>query len=132
MKKNYVLIVDDNALLYETLAEKLQNENFEVSDYTPSVKDAIASIEKRRPDIALLDVMLEGEETGLDLANIINEKYSFPFIFVTGMDNDYYSRKIQQTKRKDFVPKTVSYDFFKNILRSIHLALELAAEKTEN
>jgi len=128
-KRHYILIVEDNALLYDRLAEKLTEENFEVSDFTPSVEDAIESIEKRRPDIALLDIMLEGDKTGLDLAKIINENYNFPFIYVTSMDNDYYFHKALQTHHQNFIPKKNSYDFFKNLLRAIYTALELNKEK---
>ena len=39
------------------------------------------------PDIALLDIDLEGEQTGIDLGKILSTNYNIPFIYVTDYDD---------------------------------------------
>ena len=54
---NRILVVDDEKEIADVIELYLKNEGFEVEKFYTG-KDAIASIEKAAPDMALLDVML--------------------------------------------------------------------------
>src|SRR2546422_6476854 len=55
----YVLVVDDNADNTTIAAELLRNRGFEV-EVAGNGEKALGAIERRRPDMILLDVMMPG------------------------------------------------------------------------
>jgi len=129
MKKTHILIVEEQKTAYKTLQEKLTKENFSVAPYTPSVDAALQQIHKKRPDIVLLDINLEGEKSGIDLGKILAEKFNIPFIYVTELADDYTFFQALKTRHEDFIKKSVLPDNFKEILRSIYTVLERQKNK---
>ncbi len=128
MKQKHLLIVEDNKLFYDRLKDKLSKENFSIAPYAPSVSEALKHIRNKRPDLVLLDINLEGEQTGIDLGKILYEEYKIPFIYVTELDSDYAFYQALQTKHKDYITKAVAQNDFKEILRAIYTTL---AQQTE-
>jgi DNA-binding response OmpR family regulator len=57
MSKKYVLVVDDDPDLVETVGLMLESNNFEVGKAYDGV-EAEAAIKNRRPDLLILDVMM--------------------------------------------------------------------------
>jgi two-component system, OmpR family, alkaline phosphatase synthesis response regulator PhoP len=57
MSKKYVLVVDDDPDLVETVGLMLESNNFEVGKAYDGI-EAEASIKSRRPDLVILDVMM--------------------------------------------------------------------------
>ncbi|SDX54720.1 CheY chemotaxis protein or a CheY-like REC (receiver) domain [Lutibacter oricola] len=121
--KAHILIVEDEAILYEKLRKKLVKENYSVSDYTPSVKEAIASINHKRPDIVLLDINLQGELTGLDLGKMLSEEYKIPFIYVTEREDNETFYEGLHTNHEDFVVKVNRKIDVEGLIRKIQTVL---------
>ncbi len=106
MKKNtHILVVEDNSFVYRDIKEVLHDAGFSVSEYTPSVKEAIARINKKRPDIVLLDIDLKGEHNGIYLGNLLKTEYKIPFFYVTDYDDDLTFNQSWLTVPEDFVSK---------------------------
>lgn len=78
---NRILVVDDEKEIADVIELYLKNEGFEVEKFYTG-KDALASIEKAAPDMALLDVMLPDID-GFEVLQKIREKYNFPVIMLT-------------------------------------------------
>jgi CheY-like chemotaxis protein len=90
----YILIVDDDVDLANAEAVFLRSEGYEVEIITDPTM-AIQSIEKRRPDCILLDVMFpENASGGFDLARLIASKFvrskPIPVLMLTAV-NDRFS-----------------------------------------
>jgi len=83
MSKVKVLVVEDEVIIADNIADTLLDFGYEVLDPVTSYDAAIDAIEKNKPDIAILDIQLRGRKNGVALASAINETYSFPFIFLT-------------------------------------------------
>ncbi len=64
--KAHILVVEDNAFSREMLCDWLELQGFAV-DSASSLSEALAAVEKSRPDAVLLDVQL-GADDGLSLA----------------------------------------------------------------
>jgi CheY-like chemotaxis protein len=103
--KKHVLVVEDNSFIYRDIKEVLLDAGFSVSKYTPSVKEAIARINKQRPDIVLLDIDLKGEHNGIYLGNLLKTEYHIPFIYVTDYDDDFTFNQSSQTSPEAFISK---------------------------
>jgi len=106
----HILAVEDDGIIYKDIKDALKAENFSVDGYTPSVADAIARINKRRPDLVLLDIDLQGEQTGIDLGTLLMSEYKIPFIYVTDHgDNKTYFEALK-TQHQDFIEKEYHKD----------------------
>src|SRR5689334_19463493 len=76
------LVVEDEMLLFLSLEDELKNLGFADVLHASAVDDAVAIVERERPDLAILDVNLAGELVFL-VARKLAEAQT-PFFFVTG------------------------------------------------
>jgi two-component system OmpR family response regulator len=76
-----LLLVDDEAALREPLADYLIRQGFVVTQ-AASAADARSYLRDDTPDLALLDIMMPGED-GLSLCRHLTEARSVPTIFLT-------------------------------------------------
>lgn len=77
------LIVEDELIIAEDIADILSENNYEVVEICKSYNAAILALEKHQPDIILLDIKIKGEKDGIDLAQKIRADYKIPFIFIS-------------------------------------------------
>jgi DNA-binding LytR/AlgR family response regulator len=78
-----VLIVEDELLVSADIEESLEILGYNVVGAVATGKDAIESVEKHLPDVILMDIMLKGDMTGIEAANIIRKKHDVPIIYLT-------------------------------------------------
>ena len=76
-----LLLVDDEATLREPLADYLVRQGF-VVDQAASAAQARSHLRAKTPDLALLDIMMPGED-GLALCRHMVEARAIPVIFLT-------------------------------------------------
>lgn len=78
-----VIIVEDEAIIAADLEMILESMSFKVVGVTDNSDEALDLINSRDPDLILLDININGERDGIELAEIIKEKTKKPFIFIT-------------------------------------------------
>ncbi|MFD2565906.1 response regulator transcription factor [Pseudotenacibaculum haliotis] len=126
----HILIVEDEALLYKRLKKVLGKERYTIDDFTPSVEKALERIQKKRPDIVLLDIDLQGKLSGLDLGKMLYETYGILFIYLTGFDDDRTFYEGLNTHHEHFIVKSKPRLNEKEIIRSIHTTLQKRNSET--
>jgi len=84
--KGTILVVDDDRLVLATLVHGLAQAGYEVVD-ADNGDDAILLARERRPDLALLDIRMEGK-SGFDVAETLRDKYRIPFMFLSAFSDD--------------------------------------------
>ncbi len=95
MSEIRVLIVEDEPVIAENIAHYLNNNDFNVCGIAYDDDEAIDFLEKNSADAVVLDINLESKMNGIDIAHLINTKYTLPFVFLTS----YADRKtIEQAK----------------------------------
>ncbi len=100
-----VLVVEDEPLIAEDIRETLDNIDFSVSAVVYDSESALTELANNTPDIALLDVNLDGEMDGIQIAELINEKYHIPFVFLTSYaDRDTVDRA-KRTRPMGYIVK---------------------------
>lgn len=102
-----ILIVDDEVLIAETLKDHLIKLGYEKIELAHSKLEAEAKLENWRPDIALLDIRMEGYFDGLHLAEIIRSNYYIPFMYVTAHSDLAMTEKILRTKPDGYITKPI-------------------------
>src|ERR1700743_997231 len=81
-----ILIVEDQFLEAENLSIILKNAGHTVLGMAKSVDQALGLIKKFTPDIVLVDIVLKGDLSGIDLARMLDKK-NIPFIFLSANSN---------------------------------------------
>ena len=84
MRPAKVLIVEDEMIFALDLSERLKSGGYEICDLTASGEKAVENCRNQRPDIALIDISLRGDSSGIQTAREIRERFSVPVIFMTG------------------------------------------------
>ncbi len=80
-KKGTILVVDDNRLVLATLTDGLAQAGYDVID-ADNGDDAILLARQHRPDLALLDIRMEGK-SGFDVAQYLRTQCRMPFMFLS-------------------------------------------------
>lgn len=86
MNKWQLLIVDDDPLLLRSLQLALLNEGFGVTA-AASGAEALQKLEKVRPDLAILDLMMPGM-SGFELAQQLKRHVDMPVIMLTSINDE--------------------------------------------
>jgi response regulator NasT len=79
--KGKILVVDDDRLVLATVAHGLAQAGYEVID-ADNGDDAILLARKHKPELALLDIRMEGK-SGFDVAEYLRDACHVPFIFLS-------------------------------------------------
>jgi two-component system, LytTR family, response regulator LytT len=102
-----ILIVDDEVLIAETLKDHLIKLGYEKIELAHSKKEAETVLDNWKPDIALLDIRMEGHFDGLQLAEIVRTKYNIPFMYVTAHSDLAMTERIVKTKPDGYITKPI-------------------------
>jgi len=84
--KGKILVVDDDRLVLATLTHGLAQAGYEVID-ADNGDDAILLAREHRPELALLDIRMEGM-SGFDVAAYLREYLQIPFMFLSAFADD--------------------------------------------
>jgi two-component system, response regulator PdtaR len=88
-----ILVVDDDRLVLATLAHGLSQAGYEVVD-ADNGDDAILLAREHRPDLALLDIRMEGK-SGFDVAAYLRDVCHMPFMFLSAFTDDDTVRQVK-------------------------------------
>ena len=91
--KGKILVVDDDRLVLATLAHGLSQAGYEVID-ADNGDDAILLAREHRPDLALLDIRMEGK-SGFDVAAYLRDWCQMPFMFLSAFSDDDTLRQVK-------------------------------------
>ena len=85
-EKGKILVVDDDRLVLATLSYGLSQAGYTVIT-ADNGDDAILMAREHRPELALLDIRMEGK-SGFDVAAYLREYLQTPFMFLSAFSDD--------------------------------------------
>ncbi len=104
-----ILVIDDDPRIQDTIEAQLYPEGYELL-FKSSGIDAIRELDKLRPDVILLDLMMPGMN-GFDVCSHIKHSDEFrhvPVIMVTALDDVDYLVTGLDTGADEFISKPVN------------------------
>ena len=106
-----ILLVEDEIILCENYAKTIREQGYDVVT-SHSKEDALEIINKRLPDLAILDIGLGDEtEAGFDLCREIRTLSKIlPIIFLTARDSDIDAISGLRLGADDYLSKDTSID----------------------
>ena len=92
-QKGTILVVDDDRLVLATLAHGLSQAGYDVID-ADNGDDAILLARQHRPDLALLDIRMQGL-SGFDVAEYLRSHCQMPFMFLSAFADEATTAQVK-------------------------------------
>lgn len=92
-QKGKILVVDDDRLVLATLTHGLSQAGYEVID-ADNGDDAILLARQHKPELALLDIRMEGK-SGFDVAAYLREYCQIPFMFLSAFADEATIKQVK-------------------------------------
>ncbi len=125
-KKN-IVIVEDEIIIAEDLRITLINLGYNVTGLYTEGQSIIDEIDNISADLILMDIMLNGNLSGIETSEIIQQKHAIPIIYVTAYANTKILQQVKKTNPFGYIVKPFEE-------RELHATIELAfsRENEEN
>lgn len=118
---NEILIVEDEPLIAEDIAETLKESGYGVIGIAHNADDAIRILKSSSPSLALLDIKIDGYIDGLMLAKIVKDEFKLPFMFLTSYTDKETLDKVKELNPYGFIVKPFDErELTSNIELAIH------------
>ncbi len=122
MKEIQIFIVEDERIVAEDIRIRLEKLGFVVSGIAHSGQEALRITKETKPDLVLMDIVLEGEMDGIETASAIRSQLDIPVIYLTA-----YSDKMMLDRAKITEPFGYIIKPFED--RELHSTIEIALYK---
>ncbi len=100
-----ILIVEDEQILAYDLKLRLERMGYEVAGPVASGDQVLDEIERRRPALILMDVLLRGPLDGIQVAEKISARFSLPVVYLTAYSNEQILERAKRTAPFGFIRK---------------------------
>jgi signal transduction histidine kinase len=122
MTNERIMIVEDERIIADDIQITLEDLGYTVPCAAASGKDAIDKAEKHRPDLVLMDIVLQGEMDGIDAAKQIYSRFDIPIIYLTAYADESVLERAKKTAPFGYIIKP-----FED--RELHSGIETALFK---
>lgn len=103
-EKLKILIVEDEFIVANDLRIMLEKAGYNVCGTASSVNKARILLSQHQPDWVLVDIILKGDYSGIDLANELSQQ-GVPFIFISANTNQRTLEAAKVTRPHGFLVK---------------------------
>ncbi len=117
-----VLVVEDESIVSKDIQHSLKKLGYHIAGSAATGEKALELIKTESPDIILMDIMLKGDMSGIDVAEIVKREYNIPIIFLTA-----YADEATLSKAKVIEPYGYIIKPFKEI--DLHTSIDMAIYK---
>jgi len=122
MKKSRILIVEDENLVARDLHNMVRTIGYEITDVVQTGEEVFASVNRKRPDLVLMDIVLRGKLDGISVAAVLWEEYSIPVVYITSFADDLTFERAKLTEPFGYLIKPFDE-------RELELTIETALYK---
>jgi CheY-like chemotaxis protein len=121
--KASILIVEDDSIIASVEEWRLKKLGYTVCGRATNGIDALELIKANEPDLVLLDINLEGDMDGIEIARILDSEGNTPFIFLTAHNEAAIINRVKGTLHYGYIKKP-----FKD--EDLRLGIDLALSKS--
>ncbi len=93
-----ILILEDDPFEAEELQLSLTERGYHVVSVVDNAKDCMEQIRGGEIDLIIIDIVLEGDLDGIDIAEMVSRFYNTPFIYLTAHDSDELLTRAEKTR----------------------------------
>jgi diguanylate cyclase (GGDEF)-like protein/PAS domain S-box-containing protein len=122
MDKVRILIVENERIVSMDMQRRLRSLSYDVVGAAVSGDEAIQKAEAHRPDLVLMDIMLDGPMDGIQAAEIIRSRFGIPVIYLTAYGDGPTLERAKVTEPFGYILKPFEE-------RELHGHIEIALYK---
>ncbi|MCK5148232.1 response regulator [bacterium] len=115
-----IIVVEDESIVAMEIVKTLSRMGYNVLDSVSTGEEAISLLEKKIPDLMLLDIRLAGKMDGIQVAMHLRENFSIPFLFMTANADEDTIQRVKITAPYGYLVKPIN---FKEMHSTIQIAL---------
>jgi two-component system sensor histidine kinase UhpB len=120
MTKKQILIAEDERIVAEDVKTKLEQVGYAVVGIVNSGEESVKRSEKLKPDLVLMDIVLEGKMDGIEAAAEILSKLNIPVVYLTAYSDKKTLKRAKVTEPFGFIIKPFEAQ---DLFTSIEMAL---------
>jgi two-component system response regulator AtoC len=117
-----ILVVEDERITAEDLCEILAELGYTVTGSVSSGAEAIAQAEENAPDLALMDIRIEGDLDGPATARVLRERFNIPVIYLTAHTESATVARAKVAEPLGYITKPFQE-------AALHASIEIALHK---
>ncbi|PSJ16362.1 GGDEF domain-containing response regulator [Nitrosomonas supralitoralis] len=120
-----ILIVEDEKIVALDLKRRLTKLGYQVTGMAASGQQAIALVEQNLPNIILMDIHIQGNMDGIEVANLLQKTHNVPVIYLTAYSEEKTITRAKATKPYGYLLKPFSD-------RELHIIVQVSIERHES
>lgn len=124
MRKIRILAVEDDELHADVLRMMLDQLGYELIGLVSTSEEVMRLLKATTPDVLLMDIDLNGKESGIDLVSKINCLMDIPVIYLTSFKEDAIFKQARETMPEAYLTKPYEAE-------NLRAAIELAVLKKQ-
>ncbi|MDZ7806899.1 MAG: response regulator [Gracilimonas sp.] len=115
-----IIVVEDDKVLSLLLSKMIERLGHEVASIVTKGSEAIDQIQALRPDLILMDIMLEDNIDGISVMETIRaNELHYPVIYITGNSDPVNLERARSTNFEEYLIKPVSFDDLRENINSV-------------
>jgi two-component system cell cycle sensor histidine kinase/response regulator CckA len=122
MKKERILVVEDDCVTAAKIEHQLLKLGYSIAGMVSSGEEAVELAERVKPDLVLMDIGLEGDLDGVEVATIVRRKSAVPIVFLTANSDASTINRARFTEAHGFLHKPFHE-------QELHSVLQIALHK---
>jgi DNA-binding LytR/AlgR family response regulator len=123
-----IVVVEDEFSILLDITRRLERMGFEVLGSALNYEEALVQLLEHKPDVLLLDINLNAEKSGIDIAKKVKENFPVPVVFLTASSDKTTFDEALATNPMGFIVKPFKDEDLRN---NIDLAYQKFNLKTE-
>jgi|GEM_PF-1453431 PAS domain S-box-containing protein len=111
-----LVIIEDEGILALDLERTLTASGFDVRGVAGDSDAALELVERERPELALMDIRIQGPRDGIETARLLRERFDVPVVFLTAHSDGGTIERAHQTQPLGYLLKPFKRADLQNIV----------------
>lgn len=116
-----ILVLEDHPDIAHQIQKNLQKFGYQITQVASSYDEALMSVQKNAPDLAICDIKIRGYKDGIQAAQDMQKIVNIPIIFLTAFLN-------QELRERAFVALPASYLIKPVNYKQLDITIQLAIQ----
>jgi two-component system, response regulator PdtaR len=114
-----ILVAENESHIADDLKNSLERMGYEVSGIGNSGEEVINLVSEGKPDLILMDIILDGSLDGIETAEVLSVKYDIPVIYLADFNDRDTLQRVKITEPYGYLMKPFDS-------RELEIAIEMA------
>ena len=132
MNEIHILVVEDEPIIADDLVFMLEEMGYSNVDTVHYGEKAIKKIDEKAYDLLLLDINLEGDIDGIQVAEHAHSSHSIPYIYLTSLSDEKTIERVKKTHPAAYLVKPIDEkDLRVNIELTLDKSIQTKVQKKQ-